>query len=99
MKKLSTLLSIAILFSLITQAQNGKIIGSVKDASMKGIHSATVSLLKLKDSSVANLLPQVKTVSMNSWASLMENIFCQQAMSATLRSQVRHLKFLLLILQ
>jgi len=56
MKKLSTLLSIAILFSLITQAQNGKIIGSVKDASMKGIHSATVSLLKLKDSSVAKFV-------------------------------------------
>jgi hypothetical protein len=45
MKKLSTLLSIAILFSFIAQAQNGKITGSVKDASTKGIHSATVSLL------------------------------------------------------
>ncbi|HEV8508485.1 MAG TPA: TonB-dependent receptor, partial [Chitinophagaceae bacterium] len=56
MKKLSTLLSIAILFSLIAQAQNGKITGSVKDASTKGIHSATVSLLKLKDSSVAKFV-------------------------------------------
>ena len=56
MKKLSPLLSIAILFSFITQAQNGKITGSVKDASMKGVHSATVSLLKSKDSSVAKFV-------------------------------------------
>jgi outer membrane receptor protein involved in Fe transport len=56
MKKLSTLLSIAILFSFIARAQNGKITGSVKDASTKGIHSATVSLLKLKDSSVAKFV-------------------------------------------
>ena len=56
MKKLSTLLSIAILFSFIAQAQNGKITGSVKDASMKSIHSATVSLLKSKDSSVAKFV-------------------------------------------
>src|SRR4030095_11418343 len=56
MKKLSTLLSIAILFSFTAQAQNGKIAGSVKDASTKGIHSATVSLLKIKDSSVAKFV-------------------------------------------
>lgn len=56
MKKLSTLLSIAILFSFITQAQSGKITGSVKDASMKGIHSATVSLAKVKDSSVTKFV-------------------------------------------
>ena len=56
MKKLFTLLSIAILFSIITHAQSGKITGSVKDASMKGIHSATVSLFKLKDSSVAKFV-------------------------------------------
>jgi iron complex outermembrane recepter protein len=56
MKKLSTLLSIAILFSLFAQAQNGKITGNVKDASAKGIHSATVSLLKLMDSSVAKFV-------------------------------------------
>jgi len=56
MKKLSPLLSIAILFSFITQAQNGKITGSVKDASMKSIHSATVSLLKSRDSSVAKFV-------------------------------------------
>src|SRR5215831_874524 len=56
MKKVSTLLSIAILLSFITQAQNGRITGSVKDASMKGIHSATVSLLKMKDSSVTKFV-------------------------------------------
>ena len=56
MKKLSTLLSIAILFCFITQAQNGKVTGSVKDASMKSIHSATVSLLKSRDSSVAKFV-------------------------------------------
>jgi outer membrane receptor protein involved in Fe transport len=56
MKKLSTLFSIAILFSFITQAQSGRITGIVKDASMKGIHSATVSLYKLKDSSVAKFV-------------------------------------------
>jgi len=56
MKKLSTLLSIAISFSFISHAQNGRIAGSVKDASMKGIHSATVSLYKIKDSSVAKFV-------------------------------------------
>ena len=55
MKKLFTL-SIAFLFSFIIYAQNGKITGSVKDASMKGIHSATVSLLKAKDSSVTKFV-------------------------------------------
>jgi len=55
MKKLFTL-SIAFLFSFIIYAQNGKITGNVKDASMKGIHSATVSLLKAKDSSVTKFV-------------------------------------------
>jgi len=55
MKKLFTP-SIAILFSFIIHAQNGKITGSVNDASMKGIHSATVSLLKAKDSSVTKFV-------------------------------------------
>jgi outer membrane receptor protein involved in Fe transport len=55
MKKLFTL-SIAILFSFIIYAQDGKVTGSVKDASMKGIHSATVSLLKAKDSSVTKFV-------------------------------------------
>jgi iron complex outermembrane receptor protein len=52
MKKIFTLLSIAICFSFIVKAQNGRITGSVKDASSKNIHSATVSLFKLKDSSL-----------------------------------------------
>src|ERR1043165_4412679 len=56
MKKFFTLLSIVFLFSFIARAQSGKITGSVKDASNKGIHSATVSLLKSKDSSVAKFV-------------------------------------------
>ncbi len=56
MKKFSSLFSVAILLSFITRAQNGTITGSVKDASNKGIHSATVSLLKSKDSSVAKFV-------------------------------------------
>jgi len=56
MKKLSTLSSIVTLFSFITYAQNGNITGSVKDAAMKSIHSATVSLVRLKDSTVAKFV-------------------------------------------
>ena len=56
MKKLSTLSSIVTLFSFITYAQNGNITGSVKDPAMKGIHSATVSLVRLKDSTVAKFV-------------------------------------------
>lgn len=56
MKKFFTLLSIATLFSFIARAQNGKVTGIVKDASNKGIHSATVSLLKSKDSSVTKFV-------------------------------------------
>lgn len=61
MRKLFTLLSIAVFFGLITVAQSmkvrlpegqGKITGIVKDGSQKNIHSATVSLLKAKDSSL-----------------------------------------------
>ena len=56
MKRISTLLSIAILFSFTVKAQGGKVTGSVKDASSKAIHSATVSLFKLKDSSLAKFV-------------------------------------------
>ena len=61
MRKLVTLLSIAVFFGLTTVAQSmkvrlpegqGKITGIVKDAAQKNIHSATVSLLKAKDSSL-----------------------------------------------
>src|SRR6266487_6618951 len=56
MKKIFILLSIAILFSVLAKAQGGKVTGSVKDASSKAIHSATVSLFKLKDSSLAKFV-------------------------------------------
>ncbi|HEV8284426.1 MAG TPA: TonB-dependent receptor [Chitinophagaceae bacterium] len=60
MKKIFTFLSIAILFSFISKAQEGKISGIIKDASSKGIHSATVSLFKLKDSSLVKFAPTNK---------------------------------------
>lgn len=56
MKKLFISLSIAILVSLVGRAQNGKIAGSVKDGSSKNVHSATVSLVKIKDSSVTKFV-------------------------------------------
>jgi len=52
MKKILTLFSIVIYCSFTLKAQTGKITGTVKDISSKGIHSATVSLFKLKDSSL-----------------------------------------------
>src|SRR5437762_4426540 len=56
MKRIFTLLSIAILFSFTAKAQGGKVTGNVKDASSKAIHSATVSLFKVKDSSLAKFV-------------------------------------------
>ncbi|HEY1871555.1 MAG TPA: TonB-dependent receptor, partial [Chitinophagaceae bacterium] len=52
MRKAFSLLSIAIFFLSTLKAQTGKITGTVKDASSKAIHSATVSLFKIKDSSL-----------------------------------------------
>src|SRR5437762_8232982 len=54
MKKIFTLLCIAMLFAsaIIPQTKQGKINGTVKDGDQKAIHSATVSLLKAKDSSL-----------------------------------------------
>src|SRR5437870_453554 len=54
MKKNFTLLGIAILFSsaIIAQTKQGKISGSVKDAEQKTVPSATVSLLRVNDSSL-----------------------------------------------
>ena len=52
MKRIVTLLSIYIYSTSSTRAQQGKITGSVGDVSSKGIHSATVSLLRAKDSSL-----------------------------------------------
>lgn len=61
MKKISTLLSIAIFFSFILKAQNGKVSGAVQDGSAKTIGSATVSLLRVKDSSVMKFAPTNKS--------------------------------------
>jgi iron complex outermembrane receptor protein len=60
MKKIFTLLSIAFCLSFITKGQDGKITGVVKDVSSKTIHSATVSLFKLKDSSLVKFAPTNK---------------------------------------
>src|SRR5438874_12266501 len=51
MKKTFTLLSIAILFCSVAECQHGKIAGTVTDVGSKAIHSATVSLLRARDSS------------------------------------------------
>ncbi|MFN8289517.1 MAG: TonB-dependent receptor [Chitinophagaceae bacterium] len=58
MKKLLTILTIAILaLSIDSQAQNqqGKVTGTVIDGSTKTIESATITLLRVKDSSVAKI--------------------------------------------
>jgi hypothetical protein len=52
MKKILILLTVLALFSFTSQAQKGKISGSVRDGSQKMFESATISLLKAKDSSV-----------------------------------------------
>lgn len=56
MRKLLTLLT-AILITLVSQAQlkNGKINGTVIDGNTKTIESATITLLRVKDSSVAKM--------------------------------------------
>jgi len=61
MKRRSTFLSIAIFSSFIATAQTGKINGVVQDGSSKTIGSATVSLLRVKDSSVVKFAPTNKT--------------------------------------
>ena len=60
MKTKFTLLSIAISFSFFANSQTGKISGIVTDASSKAIHSATVSLLRAKDSSLVKFSPTDK---------------------------------------
>ncbi|GAA4733724.1 outer membrane beta-barrel family protein [Flavisolibacter ginsenosidimutans] len=52
MKQFSFLLFLVGLFSFRSQAQGGKVSGSVIDGSQKTIESATISLIKAKDSSV-----------------------------------------------
>jgi hypothetical protein len=58
MKKINTLLTVA--FSILSlfgfsQKNNGKINGSVTDGNTKIIESATITLLKAKDSSIAKI--------------------------------------------
>src|SRR6266487_3225306 len=60
MKKIFTLLGIAISISFIVKAQSGKVTGIVKDVASKTIHSATVSLFKLSDSSLVKFAPTNK---------------------------------------
>src|SRR5215470_10816719 len=60
MKTRFTLLSVAISFSFFASSQTGKISGTVTDASAKAIHSATVSLLRAKDSSLVKFSPTDK---------------------------------------
>jgi len=60
MKTRFTLLSIAIAFSFFANSQTGKVSGTVTDASSKAIHSATVSLLRAKDSSLVKFSPTDK---------------------------------------
>lgn len=60
MKKTFTLISIAIFFSFILKAQNGKVSGVVQDGSAKTINAATVSLLRAKDSSSVKFAPTNK---------------------------------------
>jgi iron complex outermembrane recepter protein len=57
MRKLMTLLTIALTLSLVSHAQvkNGKISGSIIDGNSKTIESATITLLRAKDSSVAKM--------------------------------------------
>src|SRR4051812_38691460 len=57
MKKILTLLVIALSFSMISNAQAGlgKINGTVIDGSQKTIESSTITLLRAKDSAVVKM--------------------------------------------
>ena len=56
MRKLFTLLTLALTISLVSHAQTkGKITGTVIDGNTKTIESATITLLNAKDSSVAKM--------------------------------------------
>ncbi len=63
MRKLMTLLTVAFTLSLVSHAQmkNGKINGTVIDGSAKTIESATITLLRVKDSSVVKMSVADKT--------------------------------------
>jgi iron complex outermembrane recepter protein len=65
MRKLLTLLAVILTLSLVSRAQltdkQGKITGTVVDGSTKIIESATITLLRAKDSSVAKMSVANKT--------------------------------------
>jgi hypothetical protein len=57
MRKILTLLAVSIAIALVSQAQikNGRVAGKVIDGNAKTLESATITLLRAKDSSVAKL--------------------------------------------
>ena len=57
MRKILTLLTVALTLSIVSLAQlkNGRIAGKVIDGSTKTIESATITLIRAKDSSVAKI--------------------------------------------
>ena len=57
MRKILTLLTVALTLSLVSLAQlkNGRVTGKVIDGNTKTIESATITLIKAKDSSVAKI--------------------------------------------
>jgi len=57
MRKILTLLAVSIAISLVSQAQikNGRVAGQVIDGNAKTLESATITLLRAKDSSVAKI--------------------------------------------
>jgi outer membrane receptor protein involved in Fe transport len=63
MRKLMTLLAVTLTLSLVSHAQlkTGKISGTVIDGNTKTIESATITLLRAKDSSVAKMSVADKT--------------------------------------
>ena len=64
MKKIITLLTLALTtlsFVSLAQVKNGKVSGTVIDGNTKTIESATITLLRAKDSSVAKMSVADKT--------------------------------------
>ena len=57
MRKILTLLTVALTLSIVSQAQTkgGRVSGHVIDGNTKTIESATITLIKAKDSSVAKI--------------------------------------------
>ena len=57
MRKIFTLLTVALTLSFVSQAQTkiGKVSGHIVDGNTKTIESATITLLRSKDSSLAKL--------------------------------------------